>query len=203
MANETGFCSVDGSIDDNYSGFTGSGFANTNNATGTGVSWRVNSPTAGAKTFAIRYASASSGARPADLIVDGSIAASNINLQPTGAWDSWNTVTVNANTGAGVFDLRLQASGSEGLPNIDYIEIVGGSAAACESGFRKFPSEDNDDFLFFDKQELIAKPTILYKEYYSLMGQKIRDIDDAGSGLYIERKYMSDGSVISDKIFRS
>ena len=31
--NLTGFCGVDGTIDSNNAGFTGSGFANTNNAT--------------------------------------------------------------------------------------------------------------------------------------------------------------------------
>jgi hypothetical protein len=49
--NTAGFCSVDGSIDNNNSGFTGTGFANTTNAAGKGVNWRVNILTAGSYTL--------------------------------------------------------------------------------------------------------------------------------------------------------
>src|SRR5687768_16449906 len=37
--NTLGFCGVEGSVDSNHSGFTGSGFANGNNAAGSGVNW--------------------------------------------------------------------------------------------------------------------------------------------------------------------
>ncbi len=195
--NQIGFCGVDGTIDNNHSGFTGSGFANTDNATGTGINWRINFPTAGTKAFSIRYASTSN--RPASLMVNGAAVVSNINLQSTGAWDVWNTVTVNAHTPGGVYDVRLQATGNEGLPNIDYLEVVGGAAATCGSA-RMLTIEKADNI--FNPQEQVEKPTLLYKEYYSITGQKLKRIEDVGAGVYIIREFMSDGSVISNKILK-
>ncbi len=42
--NTTGFCSVDGTIDNNNAGFTGAGFANANNAANSGINWRITTP---------------------------------------------------------------------------------------------------------------------------------------------------------------
>jgi poly(3-hydroxybutyrate) depolymerase len=127
--NKTGFCGVDGTVDNNNSGYTGSGFANTDNAIGNGIDWKVYFTSSGTQTFTFRYAGTDD--RPANLIVNGSIVESNFNFQSTGSWTIWNTVTINANTDSGIADVRLEATGSNGLPNIDYMEIAGGSAAAC------------------------------------------------------------------------
>lgn len=127
--NATGFCGVNGTIDNNYPGYTGSGFANTNNAAGNGINWRINFATTGTKTFSIRYASIEN--RPANLIVNGTTVASNINFPSTGSWSTWATVSVTANVNTGAFNVRLEATGNNGLPNIDYLEVSGGTAANC------------------------------------------------------------------------
>lgn len=126
---EYGFCAVDGAVDNNHVGFTGSGFANTDNATGNGVDWKVNFMSSGTKTFTIRYASSSN--RPANLIVNGNVIASGIDFPSTGNWETWNEVTFTAYTGSGISDLRLEATTSSGLGNIDYIEISDAQAADC------------------------------------------------------------------------
>ncbi len=131
--NTAGFCSVDGSIDNNNSGFTGTGFANTTNAAGKGVNWRVNILTAGSYTFTWRYASTSS--RPGNLIINGSTVLSGISFPSTGAWTTWTTVTSSPVTlTAGVKTIRLESTSSDGLANIDYIQIDGVNltTAACE-----------------------------------------------------------------------
>jgi poly(hydroxyalkanoate) depolymerase family esterase len=127
--NATGFCGVNGTIDNNYPGYTGSGFANTNNAIGNGINWRINFATAGTKTFTVRYAGIEN--RPAKLIVNGITVVSNINFPPTGSWSAWSTVAVTANVNAGIFNVRLEATGNNGLPNIDNLEVTGGTAADC------------------------------------------------------------------------
>jgi hypothetical protein len=129
--NETGFCGVDGSVDSDHAGYTGTGFANTNNAAGNGIDWMVNFMASGTQTFTFRYAS--SNDRPANLIVNGSTVASNINFPSTGAWTTWNTVSVSANASAGVSTVRLEATSGDGLPNIDYFKITGGNATGCRS----------------------------------------------------------------------
>lgn len=131
--NQAGFCSVDGSIDSNHAGYTGSGFANTTNANGQGVNWSVNVATAGTYTFIWRYAGTSN--RPANLLIDGSTQVSGIALNSTGAWATWaNSAEISVWLDTGVHSLRLQATTSAGLPNIDSLSITGQSATAGNCG---------------------------------------------------------------------
>lgn len=123
--NETGFCAVDGAIETEHSGYTGSGYANTDNATGAGIDYKVNVLTAGTYTFEIRYASTSD--RPANLLQNSSVVASNIALPSSGDWTTYVTATASAYLNAGVSDLRLEATSSSGLPNVDYLKISGSS----------------------------------------------------------------------------
>lgn len=128
--NTTGFCAVDGSVDSNHSDFTGDGFANSNNSTGSGVDWKVDFDNSGNYTFTWRYANGGSSDRPGRLLVNGSEVLSNISFLPTAAWADWSTVSVNVNVAAGTSDVRLEATQSGGLGNIDYIEVSGSASAA-------------------------------------------------------------------------
>lgn len=127
--NETGFCNVDGSVDSNNSGFT-----NTNNATGNGIDWKIDVSSSGIYTFSWRYANGKSD-RPANLLINGSTAVSNINFTSTGSWTNWTTISVDTSLSTGIQDVRLEATSSGGLANIDYIEISGGSltTASCST----------------------------------------------------------------------
>ncbi|SKC64812.1 RICIN domain-containing protein [Ohtaekwangia koreensis] len=132
--NTTGFCSAEGTIDMNYTGYTGAGFVNTNNAVGAGINWRVNFATSGSKTFTFRYANGSGANRPANLLVNGVVVASNINFPATSTWTTWSTVTVNANISANTSAIvRLQATTAAGTANIDNIAITGSATAECGS----------------------------------------------------------------------
>jgi poly(hydroxyalkanoate) depolymerase family esterase len=146
--NTTGFCSVDGTIDSNNAGYTGSGFANTNNATGAGINWRVNFATSGSKTFTFKYAS--TDARSANLIINGTTVASNINFPSTGSWTTWSTVSVTATVNSGTYSVRLQATGASGLGNIDYLEVIGGTSAACGSVTSATIQENSTGFCSVD-----------------------------------------------------
>jgi len=125
----TGFCLVDGTIDNNNSGYTGTGFANTTNATAKGVNWRISTPSSGTYTLAWRHANGSA-ARTAKLIVGGSTLVSSINFPATGAWTTWATVSVDVTLGAGTLDIRLEANTSGGLSNIDYLMVTGNAPQA-------------------------------------------------------------------------
>jgi pectate lyase len=130
--NTTGFCGVDGTVDNNNAGFTGDGFANTTNASGNGIDYKVNFSASGTYTFTFNYASTSD--RPANLTVNGSTVASNISFPSTGSWTTWTTVSTSVSVSAGTYDVRLEATISDGLANIDYMEITGStpSASDCE-----------------------------------------------------------------------
>ncbi len=191
--NTTGFCSVDGTIDNNNDGYTGDGFANTNNATGNGIEWNVYFPTSGTKTFTFRYASSTD--RPGNLMIDGLTVVFNINFPSTGSWITWNTVSADADVNAGTYLVRLEAIGDEGLGNIDYLETVGipqGCATLkstlitgiAEPGDRIDPNRGN--------------ALVISAEYYTLMGQRLEEKPTA-PGIYIVKKTLSNYQVVVAK----
>lgn len=122
--NETGFCSVEGTIDNNHPGYTGDGFANSNNAVGAGINWKLNIPVAGTCTLAWRFANGS-GSRAGKLLANNQEIIPVINMAGTGSWTTWTMISVSAELPAGEVELRLEAISSDGLANIDYLEVSG------------------------------------------------------------------------------
>jgi arabinogalactan endo-1,4-beta-galactosidase len=132
--NTLGFCGVQGTVDSNHSGFTGVGFANANNAAGTGVDWSVNVPASGVYQLEWRFANATT-ARPGSVRINGA-AVTTVGFPSTGLWTAWTTVTTMISLNAGRNSIRLEATTSAGLANIDWLAVTGGSgaqAAACGS----------------------------------------------------------------------
>ena len=125
--NEAGFGGVDGTIDTNQAGFTGTGFANADNTPGAGIDWWLDFPAATTGGFTIRYASLED--RVADLHVNGTKVASDIMFRSTGSLSAWEFVPVYAPVPAGLSHVRLQAVSSSGLPNVDYLGVVGETAS--------------------------------------------------------------------------
>ncbi|NUT03609.1 MAG: YbhB/YbcL family Raf kinase inhibitor-like protein [Hamadaea sp.] len=113
----------DGTIDSNWTGFSGTGFCNTTNAVGGSVTWTVSSPTAGTATLAIRYANGTTTDRPANVLVNGAAAGSTVSFAGTGAWTTWVTKTVSVPVVAGSNTIKLAATTANGDANIDYLEF--------------------------------------------------------------------------------
>jgi pectate lyase len=129
--NATGFCGVDGTVDSDNGGYTGSGFANTTNATGATVRYKVSVSSGGSYTLRWRYANGTTSNRPANVRVNGAVVG-NVTLSPTGAWTTWSNssnVTVTLNPGSN--DVHLVATTSGGVANIDSFTAVGNVAAAA------------------------------------------------------------------------
>ena len=128
--NTPGFNSVDGSIENLYSGYTGDGYANTADTNGASIYWNLNFDASITKAITFRYsfADGSTNNRTADLIVNGTNVASKIQFPPTSSWTNWDYVTVYPNIPAGAATVRLQSTSTNGLPNIDSLEIIGGWA---------------------------------------------------------------------------
>jgi hypothetical protein len=124
----TGFCSVDGTIDNNNAGFTGAGFCNTTNATGSGINWSISVPTAGTYTISWRYSNGGGSDRPASLLINGSTVASSISFPATTDFTTWTTAQTIVSLNAGTSTIRLQATGASGLANIDNINVQGAAA---------------------------------------------------------------------------
>jgi lysophospholipase L1-like esterase len=131
--NATGFCGVEGSIDSNHTGYRGVGFANADNENGKGIDYAVSVPASGNYQIKFRYANGAT-ARAANLSVNG-VNGGNLSFA-AGAWTSWvdtSSITVSLKQGNNL--LRLQATDSSGLANIDSVSIIGNrpTAGQCVS----------------------------------------------------------------------
>jgi len=114
-----------GTIDSNWPGFSGSGFCNGTNSTSGYAQFTVNASGSGTATLGIRFANGASGARPANVLVNGSTVQSP-SFEGTGAWSTWVTKTLTVAVNAGSNTIRLNPT-TGGLPNIDHLDFeVGG-----------------------------------------------------------------------------
>jgi pectate disaccharide-lyase len=114
-----------GTIDSDWSGFSGSGFCNGTNSTSGYAQYTVNAPAAGAATVAVRFANGTTSSRPANLLVNGGTVQTP-SFEGTGAWSTWVTKTLTVTLNAGNNTIRFNPTGSAGLPNIDYIDLTTG-----------------------------------------------------------------------------
>src|SRR3954468_4405615 len=83
-----------GVVESNHAGYTGTGFVNYDNVTGSSVTFTVNVGTAGSGSLAFRYANGTTVSRPMTIAVDGATVATP-QFASTGVWETWNTTTVN------------------------------------------------------------------------------------------------------------
>ncbi|CAM5531999.1 CBM35 domain-containing protein [Streptomyces aurantiogriseus] len=111
-----------GTIDSDWSGYSGSGFCNATNTTGAYAQFTVNAPAAGTATLSVRFANGATTARPAALIVNGSTVQTP-SFEATGAWSTWATKTLTVPLNAGSNTIRFNPTTSVGLPNIDYLDV--------------------------------------------------------------------------------
>ncbi|MEV0238080.1 SGNH/GDSL hydrolase family protein, partial [Nonomuraea sp. NPDC050786] len=87
----------------------------------------VNASQAGTATVAIRYANGATTSRPADVLVNGTLAQAGSGFGPTGAWTTWATKTLAVTLNAGDNTIRLNPTSADGLPNIDYLDLDPGA----------------------------------------------------------------------------
>lgn len=127
-----GFCGNSGVIDTKHTGYTGTGFIDTENVTGASVTWSISA--ASAKTYAakIRFSNGGTGARRANLVVNGN-QTKTLDFPTNSNWAQWQTVNVDVPLNAGINSVKLVATTTNGLANIDSISVTGDgiTPAAC------------------------------------------------------------------------
>lgn len=124
-------CVLDGSIDNNNSGFTGDGFVNTDNVLGSSVTWVLNSSSTQIASITFRYANGGESPRSGEIVVDGQSAGALV-LAPTGSWTTWEQTTANLDLEAGSNEIVVSATSADGLANLDVIYFSEGvSDAQC------------------------------------------------------------------------
>lgn len=153
---ESSAATCGGTIDTNHSGYSGTGFCNTTNASGAALQVNVGNGVAGAATLAVRFANGGTTARTADLVVNGTRVQA-VSFEPTGAWNTWSTKSLPATLVAGANTIRLVATNSGGLANIDYIEAPTGGTTEPPVGDALYVAPGGTD----SAAGTLANPTTL------------------------------------------
>jgi hypothetical protein len=114
---------INGSIESNHAGFTGSGFVDYRNEVGSAIEWTVTALETTGVDVVFRYANGTSEARPMTITVNG-IRTANVTFPVTNGWEDWRTLTVRVNLLAGTSRIKATATTSNGGPNMDKITVV-------------------------------------------------------------------------------
>lgn len=112
-------------IETEHSGYTGSGYVNFDNETGSSLTFTVNADSAGYAELTFRFANGSTSSRPMDIEVNGSARISGHAFPATGAWTSWSETSASVYLSQGTNSIEAISSGSEGGPNMDRIIVTG------------------------------------------------------------------------------
>jgi hexosaminidase len=112
-----------GVVEANHLNYSGTGFVNYDNVTGSSVQWSVSAATAGTAAIRLRFANGTTTDRPMNIVVNGVTVASGLSFAGTGNWDTWQTKTLTVNVAAGANTIRAVATTANGGPNVDYLEM--------------------------------------------------------------------------------
>ncbi|HEV8562239.1 MAG TPA: carbohydrate-binding protein [Actinophytocola sp.] len=129
-----------GVVESNHTGFTGTGFVNYDNVSGSFVEWTVNAANAGSTTLSFRFANGTTTNRPMDITVNGGLTGNDVSFAGTGNWDTWATATITVNLDAGSNTVRATAVTANGGPNVDRL-TVGDAAPPPPAGMAAAPYE--------------------------------------------------------------
>ncbi|HZM75991.1 MAG TPA: glycoside hydrolase family 88 protein [Candidatus Limnocylindrales bacterium] len=113
-------------VETEHTGFTGTGYVNCDNASGSFLEFIVSSGSAGTTDLHVRYANGTTASRPATLTVNGASVATP-SFPSTGVWTNWSFQSITAPLTAGTNTIRLIATTANGLANIDSLTVGGSS----------------------------------------------------------------------------
>jgi chitinase len=116
-----------GTVATNHTGYSGTGFVDYTNVSGSYVQFTVNAATAGSASITLRYANGTTTNRPMDISVNGTVVSSGHAFNGTGSWDTWASTTITANLNAGSNTIRATATTANGGPNVDYADVTAGT----------------------------------------------------------------------------
>ncbi|MEV0347572.1 PQQ-dependent sugar dehydrogenase [Nonomuraea sp. NPDC050680] len=114
-----------GVVESNHEGYTGSGFVNYDNVAGSYVEFAVSAASAGPQTLTFRFANGTTVDRPMSVTVNGTSIAAGQSFPGTGAWTTWQEISLNATLNAGANTIRATGTTANGGPNLDRLRVSG------------------------------------------------------------------------------
>ncbi len=110
-----------GTVDSDWTGYSGSGFCNGTNSANSYAQFTVSAPASGTATLSVRFANGTTTARAVSVIVNGTT-VTTATFEGTSTWTGWTTKTLTVPVVAGSNTIRLNPTAAAGLPNIDYLD---------------------------------------------------------------------------------
>lgn len=111
-------------FENKHEGFSGSGYANLDNAIGSAITFAVCIPQSGKQNVNITFANGAKVNRPVSIAVNGKVQIENLDLGPTGEWSDWASTPVTLDVLAGANSITIKSLTADGAPNIDKIEFA-------------------------------------------------------------------------------
>jgi rhamnogalacturonan endolyase len=128
------YCEAMGTVDNNHSGFSGTGFLNVNNATGSHAIWALNAAQSGDYTLYVKYANGSTAERPVRVTVNGLTQVESLAFPATGAWGNWGILELSLSLESGSNLVSFTSVTDDGPANLDLLGFgeQGLSEGSCE-----------------------------------------------------------------------
>ncbi|WP_414617055.1 cellulase family glycosylhydrolase [Streptomyces clavuligerus] len=112
-----------GAVESNHRGYTGRGFVNYDNLTGSSVEWTVRADKAGTTPLTLRFANGTTVNRPMTISVNGTPALTGRSFPGNGSWTSWQTANLDVPLREGDNTIRATATTANGGPNVDSLTV--------------------------------------------------------------------------------
>lgn len=125
-------CLLEGVLETDHLGFSGEGYANSDNRVGAELLWHLRTDAAGSYRIQLRYANGSNANRNAVVSVN-QLESAGLDFAPTNAWTDWQQVAATINLEYGSNLVSLRSLGDQGLANIDELVIEGANIEANTS----------------------------------------------------------------------
>jgi hypothetical protein len=114
---------LDGIVESEHAGYTGSGYVNFYNDNRSSAAWTVQAAQAGFYITTFRYANGSNTDRAMTLSVNGQNTGNPVSFPSTQNWTTWKRQRVMIPLNKGDNTLRVTSTINEGGPNIDHIGL--------------------------------------------------------------------------------
>ncbi len=114
-----------GIIESEHAGYSGNGYVNGDNETGSYIEWEVSMADSGNQTVSFFYANGTDLDRKMEIRVNGSLVKAELSFPGTGGWTIWSEESITIPLDSGTNTIRATAITSDGGPNIDKIEVTG------------------------------------------------------------------------------
>ena len=112
-----------GTVDNNDLGFTGSGFVNLVNSSGTFVAWNFNIPSTSRYTITVRFANGSTP-RTMDIYANNIRIIENFSFPSTGSWTTWQqSNSFEVDFISGINKLKFVGSNPDSGPSLDCFTV--------------------------------------------------------------------------------